>query len=679
MRRLLSLAITFLMVLGLFGGPLANESYGIGPDYEVSSDSPTEQGESIIFSFTNHTNDAVELGEIQIDVEGTIIDLEPEDYLYDGTIAVDPGQTEYILEIAPGMPGTWRGFYGGGFDFHFLITVDGEVWTANVVSHTVLEPTFEEGEVSGGDTAFLSDNEDGTATLAVEVADHEGNPYEGLAVEAFLLELHDTERLDKEDPAEAPVGTIISVTEIDPGKYHVIWAYDTGSHQIDVLVLGRLLGWGLPVVITDGPDYEVSSDSPTEQGEPIIFSFTNHTNYAVELGEIQIDVEGTIEDLEPGDYLYTGTITIGPGQTVDILEIEPGMPGTWRGFYGGTPYFHFLINVDNEVWRANVVSHNVIEPTFDEGEVSGGFTSFLSDNKNGTATIHVEVFDHEGKHYEGLNAHAFLLELHDIERLDKEDTAEAPVGTIISVTEVSPGRYNVIWAYDAGSHAIDVLVLGRLVGWGQFTNITKIEVPEKFGEIESNLSEIENLENTEKEVVFTSPGMGSIVFGPGLNLIESQEQLEALEDSLKIYYDEDSNKLVASVDTTALSFLAGHSATVVFNNVSEKLGVTGLNAGNFREYLDIAVYDNDGILQEDISDFFNWDDVVYDADEDTLYLPVNHFTDYVLGAVEPTTEDAEEETEEAEALPETSGNDFFYLLGLIPVGIGIFMRKRIYA
>ncbi len=153
----------------------------------------------------------------------------------------------------------------------------------------------------------------------------------------------------------------------------------------------------------------------------------------------------------------------------------------------------------------------------------------------------------------------------------------------------------------------------------------------EFGALKTNISAV--LDDLSQKLIFESPDFGKIEFSSfdiDTLLVINPEFLENMEEFVKISFNSEDNTLSSKVDTSALDFLSGHEATIYFFNVAKKLGVTGLTAQNVRDYIDIKVYD-DGKLVTDISDYFDWDNVTYDADTDTLTLPVNHFTEYVLG------------------------------------------------
>lgn len=154
----------------------------------------------------------------------------------------------------------------------------------------------------------------------------------------------------------------------------------------------------------------------------------------------------------------------------------------------------------------------------------------------------------------------------------------------------------------------------------------------EFAHMTSNIATV--IDDPSEDLIFESEAFGRIVFKSfdieALLLINPQ-LLENLGDLVVITYDAEKKTISTKVDTSALEFLAGHGATIQFFDVAKKLGVTGLTSENVRNYLDIKVYDG-GQPVTDLSKYFDWDNVVYDATTDVLTLPVNHFTEYVLGA-----------------------------------------------
>jgi LPXTG-motif cell wall-anchored protein len=359
--------------------------------------------------------------------------------------------------------------------------------------------------------------------------------------------------------------------------------------------------------------------------------------------------------------------TVPHGETKVIASVSTGAPWSWRNWYGGgersedpenprDSYVVLKVWINATIGGIEVdidpfeVYHMILIGECNPGNdgIGGGWAQFIKDNGNGSATFAVKVQE-EYRHWDAENCPGLPitgLKVTDFNVYEPSDQGAIDRGRIISVNETEPGVYTVIWRYLVGSHVMQMSV--KCPTDGQFLElpgmdakgnptgnqfvafITTEAVPRTFKSITSNLNEILNIENTEKELVFTMAGFGSISFAPGLNLIDHMEELSKLADFLVIKYDEKDNTMRASVDTKSLAFLAGHGAKIQFFDVAKKMDIEGLTEKNFKDYLDIKVYD-DGKLVGKISDYFDWDEVTYDAENDILTLPVNHFTEYVLG------------------------------------------------
>ncbi len=463
-----------------------------------------------------------------------------------------------------------------------------------------------------------------------------------------------------------------------------------------------------------GPDYLyfASKSGQVEQEDfaPVELSFTNNTLVPITIGDIDVQrvmlpfVEGTMETIAQipsatldacrsvvgateanptpdgecinidGEW-YRNTLdenrddvlpkpTIAPGETAVIAEISTGMPASWRGWYGGgwVDLFAWIEITpeggDKIVWEGGFVRHFI-----SLGE-AGPEVEFLQDNGDGSATFIITGLQ------SGLKKENFEV----YQRID--DKFAGYIGIIVSVTE-EDGAYVLIWRHVVQNHNGVVIAAhddegNNVLDWGDLPviTITSSAIPREFTtadgrKVTSNIDDIKDLANTEIDLIFTAVGAGSISFAPGLNLFDHKDELMQLANFLSVTYDESKNEMKASVDTKALTFLANHGATIQFFDVSEKMGIDELTEANFKELLDIVVYDDDKLV-EDISDYFDWDKVKYDAENDILTLPVNHFTEYVLG----------EATEEE--LPETGAA----IIGGVTLGIlslggyALYKRKK---
>lgn len=156
-------------------------------------------------------------------------------------------------------------------------------------------------------------------------------------------------------------------------------------------------------------------------------------------------------------------------------------------------------------------------------------------------------------------------------------------------------------------------------------------IPTTFGPISSNIDLIKNISNTERDLVLTRADIGSITFSPGLDLLENINELLQLEEYLIVEYVPIKNIFRARIHSTGLSYLATKPAVIQYLNISQKLGITGLTEDNFKNRLYISVYNDSDTLVSNTDSYFSWDNVTYDPVTDTLILPVNHFSEYVLG------------------------------------------------
>lgn len=202
---------------------------------------------------------------------------------------------------------------------------------------------------------------------------------------------------------------------------------------------------------------------------------------------------------------------------------------------------------------------------------------------------------------------------------------------------------------------------------------------DKIG-VELNTDELGDLSNTEDDAVFAKPEVGSITFGPGLDILGSQEELSQLSTGFNLFFDEELKAIRAIVDTDTLTFLSGQAATIRFFNVSTQLGVTGITADNFRDFLTVMVLEGEVPVTENLTDYFDWDLATYDSEADVLTLPVKHFTEYRLAqltveADEDGTVDATAEADDAE-LAKTGGPVYSLALLASIVGAIATIRRR---
>ena len=209
--------------------------------------------------------------------------------------------------------------------------------------------------------------------------------------------------------------------------------------------------------------------------------------------------------------------------------------------------------------------------------------------------------------------------------------------------------------------------------------------PIEYEEVETTVNEIEDYTNTETELIITNEEEGSIEFPPGLNLEDNIEEFLDLEEYLVVEYVPVRNIFRARVHSTGLSYLATQPAIIKFMNVSKRLGVSSLTSNNFREYMRITVFDDRGREVNNTSSYYDWNLATYNSQTDILRLPVNHFSEYVLGAIDQEEEKEDElpkeddKSEEAEAkLPETGMNilPFMVLSVLFCITVVIVKEQR---
>ncbi len=246
--------------------------------------------------------------------------------------------------------------------------------------------------------------------------------------------------------------------------------------------------------------------------------------------------------------------------------------------------------------------------------------------------------------------------------------------TVDGVTKTSSGVFsspitgltlNTQYQYQA-------VVTWRGVGT-EYGNIVTFSTPETpplptvFGTVVSNIEDIQNPDDTEVPLVLTKIGTGSITFPSGLNLVDNYEQLSNLSENLVIVYEPSLNRFRAYVNSNGASFLASHGATIRFFNVRNQLGISGLTSSNFKTLLKVSVLNDSKSVVTDTSSYFDWNNASYNQDTDILTMPVNHFSEYVLGV-------------NTGVLPSTGMSSLTMLiplgLSLIGVGVILFSKKR---
>lgn len=200
-----------------------------------------------------------------------------------------------------------------------------------------------------------------------------------------------------------------------------------------------------------------------------------------------------------------------------------------------------------------------------------------------------------------------------------------------------------------------------------FTTLETPPLPTTFGDVVSNIEDIQTPNNTEAPLVLTKIGTGSITFPSGLDLVTNYNQLSTLSENLVIVYEPSTNRFRAYVNSNGASFLASHGATIRFFNVRNQLGISGLTSSNFKTLLKVSVLNDSKSVVTDTSSYFDWNNASYNQDTDILTMPVNHFSEYVLGV-------------NTGVLPSTGMSSLTMLiplgLSLIGVGVILFSKKR---
>ena len=402
------------------------------------------------------------------------------------------------------------------------------------------------------------------------------------------------------------------------------------------------------------------------------------------------DLTVVIVSDEEGD-VFDGVVTFVDGGTASPISITLNNPGV-----------HELTTTIAGTEGQNTLSMTILEPqpepepviTIIDGDEDrvyfpGDILKFeLSDYPGGEDLSLAFVVFTDGQTY--VNADVMAELTHDgeggfyymtsspteekyiFEGVIQEDLPAGAVGIMLYNPEATPRAANPIPLIEGAVNETSARLDAGEVADNEFV-LVGIDIPSEFEDISSNLAELNNLYNTDKKVTFEKEGLGSITFDERLNIVENREQLENLQDFLIIKYDEDNNEMVASVDTSALQFLAGHSATIQFFNIASQMGMEEIDPGNLEQYIQISVLE-DGSPIEDLSQYFDWVNVSYDEARDILTLPVNHFTEYRVGEAE---EELEEEVAEEEELPQTgAGFPYILLAGMLLVAGGTFTYFR---
>lgn len=152
------------------------------------------------------------------------------------------------------------------------------------------------------------------------------------------------------------------------------------------------------------------------------------------------------------------------------------------------------------------------------------------------------------------------------------------------------------------------------------------------------LSEIQNLYNTEVPITFTKGSQGSITFTPGLNIIDNRDQLAAL--NLGIQVNQINSEFSFDVKTESLAFLNGKSAGIKAIGVMQKLNITGLTTAKVAEFIKINIVDANGkpVPDSQEANYIDRAAISYDVATDVLTIPVKHFTSYTIAKLTSTVQ-----------------------------------------
>lgn len=301
-----------------------------------------------------------------------------------------------------------------------------------------------------------------------------------------------------------------TIAVLAPGLPDTWRSHDTADHTMIITAWVEINGsfWRLDdvehVIVPKEPlnyDLALGTNSPTgfDPSESIFLELTNNSG-----GTITISGDAVVQGIghwstQSGEerlrlpLLGGGNIEIAPGQTVPIAEIEPGPPMSWRNFYG--PKIVDLkawLLVDGAegagMWQSDQICHAIAGEISEDGY--GGWAKYSANNEDGTATITVRV-DHAQFLYGVaiVDEQCVQYDSHSIGSsvtgLSKEyfqvlqplpSGGEEVIGHIVSVREVEPGIYNLIWSYEDGAHTVFVQFLEQ--GYAYYMSADYLNYPE---------------------------------------------------------------------------------------------------------------------------------------------------------------------------------------------------------
>ncbi len=463
---------------------------------------------------------------------------------------------------------------------------------------------------------------------------------------------------------------------------------------------------GVKSVNAGAPEIELSSYSRIWMGDSIPLNVTNNTGDTITIsGPIEVNIGGSWNQLDIyfGDtykYDFIAGLEIAAGNSAVIGTVAPGNPMSWRGpIYHSPQRFKARFTVNDVMTETNEITVTPIyeDITYDDEEIDyvyftgeqvnititdlptdfleDGISNVVGDNYD-TARIYfllcsepfqceyVDVFEglaeDDGKYYFEYTDYNGTI---NIEGIVKDGIEMGFLGYHIVINDTDEILDN------------DEIIIGadgsRLFVVDHLTNKSVMLAPGTpivAGIVMPDFTEINNLYETEKEITFTKAGTGSITFASGLNIMDNAEQLAALETGFNLSFDNKTKTLRAKVDTSTLTFLSGHSATITFLNAMANLGLEGVTATNFLDFINISVMDNNELVS-DISGYLDLTQATYNPLTDILTIPVNHFTEYIIGLAEVE--------EEIVPIPQTgTRNNSWLLLTTTIVSSFLLIRKR---
>ncbi|MTI94621.1 MAG: LPXTG cell wall anchor domain-containing protein [Firmicutes bacterium] len=293
---------------------------------------------------------------------------------------------------------------------------------------------------------------------------------------------------DGEDSITINAKETETIAVLAPGLPDTWRSFDTADHTMKIAAWIQIadVGWHRleniaehTITPKDPVNYELSlSTEPSEPGDSIFLRLTNDSGTDVTIygpAVVQPTGEWSNQDGEQREQfpLIGGeSIAISSGETVEIVEIEPGAPQSWRNFYGPKVLNHLQIWVqtDEGLWHSEEICHPIVGEEI--SETITGWAKFTADNEDGTATITARA-DHAesrtivtaecsmideyilGEPARGLTKTDFQV----LERLP--NGGERTIGTVLSVRETEPGLYELTWSHNDGTHEVFVQILDR--------------------------------------------------------------------------------------------------------------------------------------------------------------------------------------------------------------------------